>query len=169
MLIKGFEVRGNDLVIHTNHADALTFAKENDPFKPGRFEIKRVHKKRSLEQNAYMWALCTEIANAVGITKDEVYRRNIREGGQYTPLPIKAEAVEGFSRIWASHGTGWFCDVVDNSKLPGYKLVFAYHGSSAYDSKQMSLLIDRVRADAEAVGVVLSTEGFDEIMSEEYR
>ncbi len=115
-----------------------------------------------------MWAMCTEIAEALGITKDEVYRRNIREGGQYTPLPIKTEAIEEFSRIWASHGTGWFCDVVDDSKLPGYKLVFAYHGSSAYNSKQMSMLIERIKADAEAVGVILSTDYFEEQVSENY-
>ncbi len=168
MKVTGFEIRGNDLIIHTNHADALAFAKENDPFKQGQFDLKRAPKKRSLEQNAYMWAMCTEIAEALGITKDEVYRRNIREGGQYTPLPIKTEAIEEFSRIWASHGTGWFCDVVDDSKLPGYKLVFAYHGSSAYNSKQMSMLIERIKADAEAVGVILSTDYFEEQVSENY-
>ena len=127
---------------------------KNDPFKPGEFEITRQRKKRSLEANAYMWALCTEIADVVGCTKEEVYRRNIREGGEYTPLPIKANAVEKFSRIWKAHGVGWLCDVIDDSKIPGYKLVFAYHGSSTYDTKQMSKLIDRVKADAEAVGVI---------------
>lgn len=127
---------------------------KNDPFKPGEFEITRQRKKRSLEANAYMWALCSEIADVVGCTKEEVYRRNIREGKEYTPLPIKAAAVEEFSRVWAAHGVGWFCDVIDDSKIPGYKLVFAYHGSSTYDTKQMSRLIDRVKADAESVGII---------------
>lgn len=168
MKINGFEIRGNDLIIHTSHEDALAFARENDPFKAGHFEIQKARKKRSLEQNAYMWAMCTEIAAALGITKDEVYRRNIREGGAYTPLPIRNDAIEEFQKIWSSHGTGWFCDVVDNSKLPGYKLVFAYHGSSVYDSKQMSLLIDRIRADAESAGITLSTGEFDETGIDKY-
>lgn len=168
MVIKGFEIKGNDLIIHTNHADAIAFAQENDPFNAGHYEIKRMKKKRSLEQNAYMWAMCTEIAAALGITKDEVYRRNIREGGEYTPLPIRNDAVEEFQKIWSSHGTGWFCDVIDDSKLPGFKLVFAYHGSSMYNSKQMSLLIDRIKADAEAVGIVLSTGEFDEFENGKY-
>ena len=165
MVIKGFDIRGNDLIIHTNHADALSFARENDPFKAGHYDIVKAKKKRSLEQNAYMWAMCTEIASALGITKDEVYRRNIREGGEYTPMPIRNDAVEAFQKIWSAHGTGWFCDVVDNSKLPGYKLVFAYHGSSIYDSKQMSLLIDRIKADAESAGITLSVGEFE---SEKY-
>lgn len=152
--IKSFSIDGNDLVLHTTHTEALQFAQKNDPFKPGDFDIVRRRKRRSLEANAYMWALCSEIADVVGCTKEEIYRRNIREGGEYTPLPIKAVAVEEFSRIWEAHGIGWFCDVIDDSKLPGYKLVFAYHGSSVYDTKQMSLLIDRVKADAESVGII---------------
>lgn len=167
MNITGIEINGNDLILHTTHEEALRFAVKNDPFKAGEFEIKRVRKKRSLTSNAYMWALCSEIADAVGISKEEVYRRNIREGGEYTPLPIKAEAVEEFSRIWAAHGIGWFVDVIDDSKLKGYKLVFAYHGSSTYDTKQMSKLIDRVKADAEAVGVVtLPPEEIAEMLGE---
>lgn len=167
MNIKGFEIDGNDLVLHTSHSEALEFAQKNDPFKPGEFDLVRRRKKRSLEANAYMWVLCSEIADAIGCTKEEVYRRNIREGGEYTPLPIKAIAVEEFSRIWEAHGVGWFCDVIDDSKLPGYKLVFAYHGSSAYDTKQMSRLIDRVKADAESVGIVpLPSEQIDAMMEE---
>ncbi len=152
--IKGFRIDGNDLILQTSHAEALRFALKNDPFKPGEFDIVRRRKRRSLEANAYMWALCSEIADVVGCTKEEVYRRNIREGGEYTPLPIKTIAVEKFSQIWEAHGIGWFCDVIDDSKLPGYKLVFAYHGSSVYDTKQMSRLIDRVKADAESVGII---------------
>lgn len=154
MNIKGFRIEGNDLVLQTTHSEALQFAQENDPFKQGEFDIIRRRKRRSLGANAYMWALCSEIADAVGLSKEEVYRRNIREGGEYTPLSIKAAVVEEFSRIWEAKGVGWFCDVVDDSNHPDFKLVFAYHGSSVYDTRQMSRLIDRVKADAESVGVV---------------
>ena len=82
-----------------------------------------------------------------------MYRRNIREVGEYTPLPIKVEAVFDFERIWSAHGIGWFIDVVDDSKIPGYKLVFAYQGSSTYDTKQMSRLIDNVMQDAKSIGI----------------
>lgn len=167
MLIKGFEIRGDYLVLHTKHNDALEFAKQNDPFKGGDFDIKRKRKRRSLDANAYMWALCTEIGNVLKISKEEVYRHNIREGGEYTPLPIKDEAVEDFSKKWASRGIGWFCDIVGNSKLPGYKLVFAYYGSSEYDSKQMSMLISRIKEDALALGLVVETqEKIDEMIED---
>jgi Ni,Fe-hydrogenase III component G len=157
MQVAGISIKGEDLILHTSHKDALQFAITNDPFKEGEYEIKRVRKRRSLDANAYLWVLCTKIAEAAEVSKEEVYRRNIRDGGEYTPLPIKEEAVEDFTRIWEAHGIGWFCDLVGNSKIPGYKLLFAYHGSSEYDSKQMYLLIERVKQDAESVGVETMT------------
>ena len=153
MQVMGMSINGDNLILHTSHNEALQFAVKNDPFKEGEYEIKRVRKRRSLDANAYLWVLCTKIAETVGVSKEDVYRRNIRDGGEDTPLPIKEEAVEYFSQIWAAHGIGWFCNLVGNSKIPGYKLLFAYHGSSEYDSKQMSLLIDRVKQDADSVGV----------------
>ena len=107
-------------------------------------EIKKATKKRSLDANAFCWALCAEIGNAINppVPKEEVYRKAIREVGEYEPLPVKAEAVETFMARWATKGTGWFAEIIDDSKLPGYKLVFAYYGSSTYDTAAMSRLID---------------------------
>ena len=107
-------------------------------------EIKKATKQRSKDANAFCWSLCTEIGNALQppLPKEEVYRRAIREVGDYEPLPIREDAVETFRSRWASKGTGWFADVIDDSKLPGYKLVFAYYGSSTYDTAAMSRLID---------------------------
>ena len=167
MQVMGMSINGDNLILHTSHNEALQFAIKNDPFKEGEYEIKRVRKRRSLDANAYLWVLCTKIAEVVGISKEDVYRRNIRDGGDYTPLPIKEVAVEDFTRIWEAHGIGWFCDLVGNSKIPGYKLIFAYHGSSEYDSKQMSALIDRVKQDAESVGVeTMSAEELTALIAE---
>ena len=118
-----------------------------------RVEIKAWREKRSRDANAMMWALCEQIAKAIRSTKEQVYRDQIRQVGEYTPLPIRADAVEDFGRIWSGHGIGWFVEVVDDSKLPGYKLVFAYNGSSTYDTKQMSRLIDSVIQEANELGI----------------
>ena len=107
-------------------------------------EIKKHNQKRSRDANSFCWALCTDIGNALTppLPKEEVYRRAIRDVGEYEPLPIREDAVPTFQSRWASHGTGWFAEVVDNSKLTGYKLVFAYYGSSTYDTSSMSKLLD---------------------------
>ena len=118
-------------------------------------EVKRYREKRSLTANAFCWALCSDIGKALRppLPKEEVYRKAIREVGVFTPLPVKAEAVDAFCAKWSSGGTGWFCEVVDNSKLPGYKLVHAYYGTSTYDTKEMSIVIDSLLDDAEQMGI----------------
>lgn len=107
-------------------------------------EIKKYNPLRSKTANDFCWAMCTDIGNALRppLPKEEVYRKAIRAVGEYEPLPIREDAVETFLRRWATKGTGWFAEIVDDSKLPGYKLVFAYYGSSTYDTAAMSRLID---------------------------
>lgn len=123
--------------------------------KPVNIEIKKASKKRSKTANDFCWAMCTEIGNALRppVPKEEVYRGAIRDVGEYEPLPIKEEAVETFQTRWAAKGVGWFADVIDDSKLKGYKLVFAYYGSSTYDVRAMSRLIDYLVQDARNMGL----------------
>ena len=118
-------------------------------------EVKQYRNIRSRDANNFCWALCSDIGKALRppIPKEEVYRKAIRDVGVYTPIPVKEEAVEAWCRNWSSGGTGWFCDVIDNSKLKGYKLLHAYYGSSTYDSKEMSILIDYLVDDAEQMGL----------------
>lgn len=130
-----------------------------DALKPGKeYNVTIKGKGRSLDANAMCWKICTDIANAVGTTKEAVYKSAIREVGVYTPLPIKAEAVDSFSNIWSNHGIGWFLDVVDESKLQGYKLCFAYAGSSTYDTAEMSRLIDNLIFSAKEIGLSVMSE-----------
>ena len=156
--LTGFSLNrdGSQNVTVTVTAD---FAEEYDRLKdvPVSVEIRKASKKRSRDANAMCWAMCSDIGNALRppLPKEEVYRKAIREVGEYEPLPIKAEAVETFQSRWASKGTGWFAEVIDDSKLQGYKLVFAYYGSSTYDTATMSRLIDFLVEDARNLGLVI--------------
>lgn len=115
-------------------------------------EAKPYRKKRSLDANNTCWMICTEIAKVTGISKEDVYRENIRQGNEYTALELLQEAVEPFRKMWGAGKIGWFVDEIDYT-ANGKKLVFAYHGSSEYDSKQMHNLIDRLLQDADNCGV----------------
>ena len=136
---------------------AADFAESYDRLKDDAVtvEIKKATKKRSRDANAMCWAMCSDIGNALRppVPKEEVYRKAIREVGEYEPLPIRGDAVETFQRRWAAKGTGWFAEVIDDSKIPGYKLVFAYYGSSTYDTATMSRLIDFLVEDARNMGL----------------
>lgn len=120
-------------------------------------QAEKKRKKRSLDANDYLWVLCTRIAEKLQdgktmVTKEEVYRRHIEAVGKYEPLAIAENAVERFSMVWQRNGTGWLTKVID-SKLNGCKKVFAYYGSSVYDTKEMSRLIDSVIEDCRALGI----------------
>lgn len=150
MLINSAKYEGGKLILSALGRDAAQLAYN---FKPGEYQISPVKKKRSLDANAYLWVLCEKIAKAVGITKEEVYRKNINDVGVCEPLPIKAIAVDEFCRKWSARGIGWFVEIIDDSKLEGYKLVHAYYGSSVYNTQEMARLLDSVIQDAKSVDV----------------
>lgn len=116
------------------------------------YEVKVYKKGRSLNANSYAWKLCGEIAKVLGITKEEVYKKVIKEVGEFDVVPIKKEAVAKFSNIWKSKGLGWLCDY-NASKLEGYVNVVIYYGSSVYDTKQMSRLINSLVEEARMLGI----------------
>lgn len=116
-------------------------------------EVKQRSKKRSLDANAYLWVLCGKIAEAIRSTKEEVYRELVKAVGQYEILPIRANKEEEIIRMWKGRGLGWYAEVIDESKLEGYKKAIFYFGSSVYDGKQMARLIDEAIAEAEGLGI----------------
>lgn len=157
MRVDSVRIEGPELVLTVpDRRAAMRVAYD---FKPGEYELRRTRKKRSLDANAYMWALCGKIGEALNIPPEEVYKHSVSEGSAFYPMPIREDAVEHFARVWAEKGIAWFVVVIDDSrKLPGYKLVHAYYGSSVYDTKEMSHLIDRVVEDARALDIETLSE-----------
>lgn len=121
-------------------------------------EMKKHSKKRSNDANSLLWTMCHQIAQTLNTTKEEIYRNAIRQVGEFEILPIKDEAVEKWIEVWNGRGIGWFAEVMHDSKLPGYKNVINYYGSSVYDTKQMSILLDNIITDAKEAGIDVITE-----------
>ena len=69
-------------------------------------DVKQYREKRSLTANAFCWALCSDIGKALRppIPKEEVYRKAIRDVGEYEPFPVNEAAVERFQSRWAGKG-----------------------------------------------------------------
>ncbi len=150
-----FSAKGKQILSLTLDGD---FREQFDELngKPLEVDIKPYRKRRSKNANDYLWTLCTKIAESQGISPKEVYRKQIAEVGVFEPLPVKEDALERFSKAWESRGIGWFTVVVDDS-FPGYKKVFAYYGSSTYDTAEMSRLIKNTIEDARALGIETAT------------
>ena len=49
------------------------------------------------------------------------------------------------------HGVGWICEIEDYAPQEGFVALRAYYGSSTYNTKQMSQLIDTLIQDCEAL------------------
>ena len=104
--------------------------------------IKKNSKKRSLDANAKAWLMIDALAEKLKVKKTEVYQNAIREiGGVWDIVCVKDYAAETLCKNWSSHGIGWMTKV-SPSKLPGCVNVTLWYGSSVYNSKQMSDLIE---------------------------
>jgi hypothetical protein len=132
-------------------------------------EISKQKKKRSLDANALLWVLCQKIAESVKSTKELVYQQFIRDVGQFEIVPIKAEAVERWIEVWNSKGLGWFAEVMEDSKLPGYKKVISYYGSSAYDQREMSVLLDEVVSQCKELNIEVLPPAEIEALKESWK
>lgn len=120
-------------------------------------QIKRFRERRSKDANAYAWVLMDKIAEVMRIGKADVYRSAIREiGGVSEIVCVINDAVEHLINGWSKQGLGWQTDTLP-SKIDGCTNVVLYFGSSTYDTKQMSSLIDKLVQDAKALGIETMT------------
>lgn len=107
--------------------------------------MKKFFKKRSLDANAYCWVLCDKIAKELCkdgeiITKENVYKDSILQIGTFEPMIVQEKTFKRFERIWSKQGLGFL--VQEISRKDKCVKVNCYYGSSTYDSKEMSLLIE---------------------------
>ena len=121
-------------------------------------DVKKWHKKRSLDANAYCWRLLNELAAKLNIPVTEIYRQNIKEiGGNSEITPIRNDAVETWIRNWQRNGIGWVCENLGESKIEGYTNVINYFGSSVYSTAQMSRLISLIVDECKLQGIETMT------------
>lgn len=153
-------IRGADGVFHFTFATKDNAGAVFDEYngKDAEMIVGNPTKKKSLNANAYMWELCTQIAEKLSdegtlTTKEDVYRENIQQVGLFRDIPMLGEGIDTIRKAWELHGTGWVTEIVDYLPDKSGYLVRCYYGSSEYSSKQLSRLIDAVVQDAQALGI----------------
>lgn len=113
--------------------------------------------KRSLSANAYAWVLIDKLSEALHKSSVEVYREAVKDiGGVSEYVCIRSEASPTMKKIWESKGIGWMVEELD-SKIDGCVNLKLTYGSSEYNTKQMSLLIDHLIQDCQSVGIETAT------------
>lgn len=142
-----------------NPAKARVTLMQMKPGKLYEIELRERRKERSLDANAYMWVLCEKLAKAISTpdaiaTKEDVYRDAIRAVGIWKDWPPMDEShAKTLMTAWGKIGTGWISEIVDYASGGEQVIVRTYYGSSQYDTKRMSRLIDNIVQDCKAVGV----------------
>lgn len=112
-----------------------------------KYEIKEHRNKRSLNANSYLWELCTKIAEVLNTTKDEIYLKELKRYGQVLLVPVaKDKKPDGYFKYYDFEG---------RRKLNGVIVDFykVYKGSSDYDTKEMSILIDGIVNDCKELNI----------------
>lgn len=118
-------------------------------------QAKKWYKKRSINANAYLWVLVEKLSQKLNMSRIEVYKKHIYTAGTYQELSMEEEVMDKFSKIWENNGLGWFCEKVVNEY--GEIVLRAYFGSSIYDTKEMTRLLDSVIQDCKEQNIETMT------------
>ena len=141
------------LLLDTKELDIVEQLKNENKLN---IELKKWYNKRSLDANAYMWILCDRIAkelrkDGAETTKEDIYKDAIIQIGTFEPFIVQEKTFENFKRIWEKQGLGFIVQEV--SRKDKCIKVNCYYGSSTYDSKEMSLLIELLVGLAQSLNI----------------
>lgn len=134
-------------------------------------EFKR--ERRSVDANAYCWVLCQKLAeklsnDGVIYTKEDIYRHAIKQVIQPAHALIEDVAVSSYIKAWRKNGIGWIAETIGESALRNYTVVAMYQGSSTYDTKEMSRLIDFLVEECKTQGIETREPGYIETLLKEW-
>ncbi|MBQ0113310.1 MAG: hypothetical protein KBT03_09295 [Bacteroidales bacterium] len=121
-------------------------------------KIEKYHNSRSLSANAYLWQLLDKMAKVLGSDKDTMYLLQLSKYGVFTDLSIKTEALPVLKQHFR------YVEEIDE----GYEetIVRCYYGSSGYDTKEMSYLIEGTVRDAKELGIdTLTPDELDRMLN----
>lgn len=122
-----------------------------------RVEIKKWRERRSKDANSYMWVLLDKLADALGRDKNDLYLEYIRKYGMFKDFTLTQDEAGTFRYAWHELGTGWPTEQVDYAPDGDHVVIRAYYGSSTYNTKRMSRLIDAIVTDCKEQGIETMT------------
>lgn len=119
------------------------FAQERDKT----FDIKEHKAKRSLDANAYLWVLVSRIADVLRANKDEIYLEMLKRYGQRQMVSVRSDVdVRGYFKYFEEVATS----TLNGKEFTHY---YVFRGSSDYDTREMSVLIDGVISECKDLDI----------------
>lgn len=106
-------------------------------------------KHRSLDANGLLWHCLGQIAADQGADKWDIYLMMLKRYGKFTYICVKPSVVDAVKAQWRE------CEVVGEVNINGQKAVqmLCYFGSSTYNSKEFSVLLDGVISEMKELGL----------------
>lgn len=126
--------------------EAIDSIKECDKLK---IKAVKYRNKRSLDANGLLWLCIGRIAESLNADKWDIYLRLLKRYGKYTYICVKENVVEAVKLQWRE------CEVVGEIDINGTKAVqmLCYFGSSTYDSKEFSVLLEGTISEMKEMGL----------------
>lgn len=129
-------------------------------------EIKEYRKKRSLNQNDMYWSVLTSFAEVLNISNARAHNLLLRRYGQleryedkpvYVVLPDTEEAEKRADEAESYHlkPTSQVKEGKDGQMYRTYMLL---RGSSTYDTKEMTRLLDGLLDECKEMGILVMSE-----------
>ena len=124
-------------------------------------------KKRSKNANAYFWELLQQLCFEMNLDVIQEYKKRVKELGIFKQWEIDTTNVPTFEKLWSDRGIAWFTEIVE--EIGNKTIINAYYGSSSYNSKQFSKLLDSLVQDCRSVGIqTLEDIELEELIRSEY-
>lgn len=116
-------------------------------------EAKKYREKRSLDANALLWLCLGRIADFLRADKWDIYLQMLKRYGKFTYICVKPNVVDAVKQQWRE------CEVIGDVDINGQKAVqmLCYFGSSTYDTKEFSSLLDGVISEMKEMGIETPT------------
>lgn len=145
------------LLLDTKDSEYIEQLKNQDKLN---IELKKYRKKRSNNANSYFWKLLGEYCEEKNVDTIEEYKERVKRLGIFRQFKIEKDNISTFEKMWTAQGTAWFCEILDTDFVGDteFKIINAYYGSSSFNTKQMSRLINDLVEDCKGVGIETKPE-----------
>ncbi|MGD6877864.1 hypothetical protein [Bacillus infantis] len=113
----------------------------------------KFRQKRSLDANALLWVCLGQIAATLRTDKWDIYLQMLKRYGKYTYICVKPSVVDAVKTQWRE------CEEIGVIDINGDKAVqmLCYFGSSTYNTKEFSVLLDGVISEMKEMNLPAPT------------
>lgn len=115
---------------------------------------KKHRNRRSKNANALLWSCIGKIATAVCADKWDIYLTMLKRYGEFTYVCVKPNAVDMLKRQWRE------CEELGPIMVNGTPAMqmLCYYGSSTYDTRQFTALLEGVFSEMQQMGIETPSE-----------